>query len=92
MLDKSLGGYMDEKKTFQYEGRSVSGEGVDFESKGEHWNHYDLADGSTVKVKLVLLDAIRLDEFNEAGDPIYQFASQQIIGVQAAPNLRKRTQ
>jgi hypothetical protein len=35
-----------------------------------------LADGTEVKVKMVLLNAARLDEFNEQGEPVYQFQFQ----------------
>ena len=49
-----------------------------------------LEDGTTVKVKLVMLDAVRLDEFNETNDPVYQFQFQQIIGVVAPDKLKRK--
>src|ERR1700691_1826906 len=80
------------KKMYPYLNRQVTGEAVEFEPKAEPWSQYTLADGSEEKVKLVLLNAIRLDEFNEQGEPVYQFQFQQIIGVVAPDALKRKAQ
>jgi len=80
------------KKTFPYQGRQVQGESVGFESVSEPWAQYTLADGTNVKVKLILLDAVRLDEFNEQGDPVYQLQFQQIMGMVAPDSLKRKPQ
>lgn len=76
-------------KTYEYQGRQVEGEEVDFKSEGEQWNLYRLEDGSTLKLKTVLLSVVRLSEYNETGDPVYQFSAQQIVTVQAPDYLKK---
>jgi hypothetical protein len=44
-----------------------------------------------VKAKLIMLDVVRLEEFNEqTGEPIYQFRAQQIIVVQVPESLKKK--
>jgi hypothetical protein len=64
------------KKLYPYLNRQVPGQAVEFEPASEPWSQYRLADGTEVKVKMVLLNAARLDEFNEQGEPVYQFQFQ----------------
>ncbi len=79
------------KKTVEYQGRKVQGQSVDFTAKSENWQQYELEDGSQVKMKVVLLDVIRLvDEYNKNGDPVYQFSAQQIIGMTIPDELKKK--
>ena len=61
-------------------------EDVDFDEKEEHWNVYTLKDGSTLKVKLVLIGVKRLKKWNPDGSPIYIISSQNIVrAVEATP-------
>jgi hypothetical protein len=78
------------RKSYNFQNRQVFGQSVDFESKGEPWALYALEDGTTVKVKVVLLDVVRLEEYADSGEPIYQFSAQQIIAVQAPDELKKK--
>jgi hypothetical protein len=81
-----------EDKLFPFQDKMVKGESIEVEANSEPFSQYTLADGSTVKVKLVLLDAIRLDAFNDQGDPVYQFQFQQIIGVMVPQHLKRKVQ
>lgn len=83
---------MGPKKDVQYQGKQVTGQAVEFDAKAESWNQYVLEDGSILKLKIVLLDVVRLDTYNEIGDPIYQFSAQQLVVAQVPPNLKKRDQ
>ena len=48
------------------------GEEVDFENEKEEWNVYKLADGTTLKVKVVLVNVVRSrDKYDPLGNPIY---------------------
>jgi hypothetical protein len=80
------------KKTYPYLGRQVPGQPVEFEPTSEPWSQYKLADGTELKVKMVLLNVARLDEFNEQGEPVYQFQFQQILGVVAPEELKRKAQ
>jgi hypothetical protein len=80
------------KNTYPYQGRQVPGQTVEFDSTVEPWSQYKLADGTEVKVKMILMNAARLDEFNEQGDPVYQFQFQQIIGIVAPDTLKRKAQ
>jgi hypothetical protein len=57
----------------------AEGEDVDFEEKEEHWNIYNLSDGTTLKIKLVLTGVKRLKKYNPDGLPIYVISSQNIV-------------
>ncbi len=80
------------EKTVEFQGKQVKARSIDFESKGENWNQYTLEDGTVLKMKVVLLDVMRLDTYNDAGDPVYQFSAQQITAVQAPDNLKRKAQ
>ena len=82
---------MGQKKTIEYQGRKVEGEVLEFDAKSEVWNQYALEDGTSMKMKLVLLEVIRvLNEFSPNGDPVYQFSAQQIVGITSPDNLKKK--
>lgn len=67
------------------------GEEVDFENSKEEWNVYKLADGSTLKVKLVLVNVVRSrDNYDSLGNPIYGITSQNIVKVLNAPKRLKQ--
>jgi hypothetical protein len=57
----------------------AEGEEIDFEEKEEHWNVYKLKDGTTLKVKLILVGVRRLKKHNPDGTPIYVINSQNVV-------------
>jgi hypothetical protein len=57
----------------------AQGEAIDFEEKEEHWNVYKLKDGTTLKVKLILIEVKRLKKYNPDGTPIYAIRSQNVV-------------
>jgi hypothetical protein len=61
---------------------------VRFESTSEPWTEYTLEDGSVVRCRLMVIAAKRREgEFNEQGKPIYDLEMQQIVHIDAAPEL-----
>ncbi|MFY9904874.1 MAG: hypothetical protein WBD45_10835 [Terriglobales bacterium] len=85
-------GTLSPKKTYAHQGRQISGQDVEFSPTSEPFSQYTLADGTQVKVKIVLLNAARLDEYNEQGDPLYQFQFQHIIGIVPNEALKRKPQ
>ena len=81
---------MTEKRLVDYENRKVEGEVVEFDPVPESWTTYKLKDGTTLKMKLSLLEVIRLPgEFNkQTGEPIYLFTAQQIVNSHSPENLK----
>ena len=59
----------------------VEGEELEFEPLKEQWNEYRCADGSYVKLKIVVSKITKLDRRNQQGEPIYQVASTNVIAV-----------
>ena len=52
---------------------------IDFEEKEEHWNVYELKDGTTLKIKLILVGIKRLRKHSPDGMPIYMVNSQNVV-------------
>ena len=57
----------------------ASSDNIDFEEKEEHWNVYKLRDGTTLKIKLILVGVRRLKTHNPDGTPIYVISPQNVI-------------
>ena len=58
---------------------SISHEDMKFEAIQEPWNDYELADGTKVRVKLVLSMVSKTDKYESHGEPVYLVNSQPII-------------
>lgn len=68
------------------DGREADFEEVEFETINEDWNEYELEDGEIVKVKTVVQKIMRAtNTHNEAGDPLYQIASQNVVTASNIP-------
>lgn len=52
---------------------------IDFSEEHEYWNEYKLADGTTLKVKLVLRGIKRLSRYEPDGSPIYVINSINVV-------------
>jgi hypothetical protein len=80
------------ERTVDYNNEKVQGTEVRFDAVGEAWNVYDLADGSTIKAKTVVMGIVRINgKWDGNGDPIYAFRTQQLSTVVEAPeHLRKK--
>jgi hypothetical protein len=84
--------FVAQKRIVEYQGRKVEGEVVEFEPVPETWTHYKLVDGTTLKMKLSLLEVIRLvNEFQpQTGEPVYVFTAQNIVNINAPEELKKK--
>jgi len=81
---------MAQHKTVDYQGRKVVGEVIDFTPPVESFNIYQLADGTILKLKTVLLEVVRLNgEYGPTGEPVYVFSAQQIINSISPDNLKQ---
>jgi hypothetical protein len=57
----------------------AAGEDIDFEEKEEHWNVYKLKDGTTLKIRLILVGIKRLKKHGPDGTPLYMINSQNVV-------------
>ena len=83
---------MSPDKMYPFQGKMFPGKPVDISASSEPFSQYTLSDGSVVKVKTVLVDAVRLETYTDSGDPVYQFQFQQILGVIAPDSLKRKAQ
>ena len=65
-------------------GMKVEGERVDFEPLQEPWAKYQLPDGTTIRLKIVVSDIIRSSQKNAAGEPIFVVKSSNVLAVDLA--------
>ena len=82
---------MGARRKINYGGQPVDSEEVEFEPLAERWNEYRLSDGTLLKMKLVVTRVIRLDVYNEQGEPIYLVNSNNVLSATVPPQLMKGT-
>jgi len=64
---------------------------LDWSSEREHWNEYKLSDGTTLKVKVVLVGVKRSDQYRADGNPIYMIESKNVVrALNVAKKLKKK--
>ncbi len=74
-----------------YKEQEVDATEVDFQTRKEDWNEYQLMDGSVIKVKLVVGSIFRIpDEYDNEGNPIYIVRSKNVLMVRSPDTLRKK--
>jgi hypothetical protein len=83
---------MAEKIKLNYSGEEVEALPVEINQSSEYWNQYLLDDGTIIKMKLVATKVFRvLDKYDEDANPIYLVKSTNIMAVNAAQALKKKT-
>jgi len=64
---------------------------LDFKEVEENWNTYNLSDGTTLKVKLVLRGVKRLKNYEPDGSPIYVINTINVVrAVDIPPELKAK--
>lgn len=63
----------------------MEAEDIDFEEDKENWNTYKLADGTTLKIKLVLRGVKRLKKFAPDGNPMYVINATNVVRMVGVP-------
>jgi len=82
---------MPTRRTVNFQGQQVEAEVIEFEPDREQWSTYILSDGTSIKIKPVVAEILRVNgQFGPNGDPIYMVQAQQILHVSAPDNLRKQ--
>lgn len=72
-------------------GEMVDGELVTVDESVERFSEVKLSDGSTIKVKTSVIEAVRLrDRYDENGNPIYLVKSVNAVVVSDAPKTLKK--
>src|SRR5215510_8100806 len=72
--------------------KTIEGTLVDFETVREEYNSYKLSDGSMIRMKTVVTNIIRTEEFTPTGEPIYVVNSQNVLVADVPDGLKKPAQ
>ena len=72
--------------------KTVEGTLVDFETVREEYNSYKLSDGSIIRMKTVVTNIIRTEEFTPTGEPVYIINSQNVLVADVPDQLKKHEQ
>ena len=74
-----------------FQGREVDATEVEFQTRKEDWNEYQLMDGSVIKMKLVVSTIFRVDGmYDNEGNPVYQIKSTNVSFVKSPDALKKK--
>jgi len=66
----------------KFQGREVEATEVDFLTRKEDWNEYQLSDGKVLRMKTVVSDVYRIEgEVDPEGNQIYQIRSTNVVRV-----------
>ena len=75
-----------------FQGKMVDGVELEFKTKIEGWNEYEISDGSIIRVKLVTTSVVRIsDQYDQEGNPIYAVKTSNVMAVSPPGKLRKGT-
>lgn len=79
------------RRKVNYQGHSVDATIVDFEADKEVFSTYILHDGTTLKIKAVVTEVLRIEgAYQPNGDPVYGVQAAQVISVVAPESLRRK--
>jgi hypothetical protein len=80
------------KRKINLGGQEFMAEEIEFESEsGEKWNSYILHDGTTLKVKAVVAEVLRVDgQYAPNGDPLYTVNASLVVSSNAPDNLKRK--
>jgi hypothetical protein len=74
-----------------FQGREVDGTEVEFQTRKEDWNEYQLMDGSIIKMKLVVSQIFRIENvYDNEGNPAYQIKSTNVVAVTSPGAMKKQ--
>ena len=81
---------MAKRTKVQWGNATVEGLDLDFRTLREEWNEYETEDGSRIRVKLVVSEIIRTDQYDtQADQPLYVVRSGNIVVTKAPDELKE---
>ena len=74
-----------------FQGREVDATEVEFQTRKEDWNEYQLMDGTVIKMKMVVSGVFRIDgQYDNERNPVYQIKSGNVAAVTSPDTLKKK--
>ena len=80
---------MEIRTRIKFGDRDVDATQIDFKSIKEEWNEYQALDGTTLKIKVVLTNVYKLDEYDQELNPIYVVKSSNVLATTVPGHLKK---
>jgi len=75
-----------------FQGREVDATEIEFQTRKEDWNEYQLMDGTVIKMKLVVSEIFRIDGmYDDVGNPVYQIKSTNLPVVRSPDDLKRKS-
>ena len=75
-----------------WQGKPVDAVAVKFKSVREDWNEYQLDDGSTVRMKTIVSDVVRIpDEYDAENNPVYVVKSTNMVVLNSPDHMKKKS-
>ena len=71
-------------------GQPIEGEEVEFKVVSEPWCTYQLDDGYTVKLKLIVSQVVRTNQRDADGNPVYIVRSSNVLAVSPPETYKRR--
>jgi hypothetical protein len=72
-----------------FQGSQEEGIELDFKTTNEEWNEYQTSDGSTIRIKLVMTNIVKLNKTDPQGNPIFVAKTSNVMAV-SPPQSPKR--
>jgi hypothetical protein len=74
----------------KWEGKEVDAIDVSFKINKEDWNEYQLEDGTSLRLKCVVSEVLRVPEmYDQEGNPTYVIKSANMVNVKSPDHLKK---
>jgi|SRR5215211_8424318 len=81
------------RKKVRLGNQEFEGEVIPFRGDVEHWNEYLLDDQSVLRMKVVVMEVVRVDgHYDNEGNPLYVINSTNVSHVSAPDELRRPQQ
>ncbi len=80
---------MEKRTTISFGGRIVEATEVGFKGLKEEWNEYQAEDGTVLRLKVVVSEIFRLDEYDQDNKPIYVIKSSNVLSSSVPEHLKR---
>jgi hypothetical protein len=80
---------MERRTRIKFGGKEVDATQIDFKSIKEEWNEYQAEDGTVIRLKVVVSEVYRLDDYDQDSKPIYVIKSSNVLSSSVLEHLKK---
>lgn len=74
--------------TRSYQGQNVAGQLLEYDTISEPWSEYRCEDGTTLKLRVIASEIVRLDQYSQ-GDPVYMVKMSPVVAPDVPDELKE---